>query len=390
MRQVYLDNNSTTPVDERVLEAMLPFYKGKYGNASSVHQFGREAKTALEESREKVADIIGADPAEIYFTSGGTESDNISVIGTAWYNEKKRNHLITSKIEHHAVMNAVQFLEKRGFQADYLDVDKEGFISPDALRDKLTDQTSIVSIMQANNETGTIQDISALSAIAKEKGAAFHTDAVQAAGKIKVNVDELGVDLMSMSGHKIYGPKGTGMIYIRKGHKITPLSYGGHHEKKRRAGTENVPGIVGFAKALEIANSMLENEHKRLADLADLFIEGVTSKIPNVYLNGPRDNEKRVPSTVNFSFEFIEGEGIILSLDMKGVAVASGSACTSGSLSASHVLTAMNVPVELAQGSIRFSMGRFTSREDIEYTIEVLPEIIERLRSMSPLYQKSS
>ncbi len=390
MRQVYLDNNSTTPVDERVLEAMLPFYKEGFGNASSVHHWGRDSKMALEESREKVASIIGADPSEIYFTSGGTESDNISVIGTAWYYEKKRNHLITSAIEHHAVLSSVQFLAKRGFQADYLGVDNEGFVSPQELRGKITDKTSLVSIMHANNETGTIQNIQELASIAKEHGAVFHTDAVQTAGKVKVNVDELGVDLLSMSGHKIYGPKGTGVVYIRKGNKITPLSYGGHHEKKRRAGTENVPGIVGFATALELAESIRETEHKRLALLADLFIDGIMTKIPNVYLNGPRDNEKRVPSTVNLSFEFIEGESIILSLDMKGVAVASGSACTSGSLSASHVLTAMHVPVELAQGSIRFSMGRFTTKEDIEYTINALPEIVERLRSMSPLYQKSS
>jgi len=390
LRQVYLDNNSTTPVDERVLEAMLPFYKEGFGNASSVHHWGRDSKMALEESREKVASIIGADPSEIYFTSGGTESDNISVIGTAWYYEKKRNHLITSAIEHHAVLSSVQFLAKRGFQADYLGVDNEGFVSPQELRGKITDKTSLVSIMHANNETGTIQNIQELASIAKEHGAVFHTDAVQTAGKVKVNVDELGVDLLSMSGHKIYGPKGTGVVYIRKGNKITPLSYGGHHEKKRRAGTENVPGIVGFATALELAESIRETEHKRLALLADLFIDGIMTKIPNVYLNGPRDNEKRVPSTVNLSFEFIEGESIILSLDMKGVAVASGSACTSGSLSASHVLTAMHVPVELAQGSIRFSMGRFTTKEDIEYTINALPEIVERLRSMSPLYQKSS
>jgi len=389
LRQVYLDNNSTTPVDERVLEAMLPYYKGKFGNASSVHQWGREAKMALEESREKVASIIGADPSEVYFTSGGTESDNISVIGTAWYYEKKRNHLITSSIEHHAVLSAVQFMEKRGFEAGYLDVDKGGFVSVAELESKISDNTSLVSVMHANNETGTIQDIKALAEVAKEHGAAFHTDAVQTAGKIKVDVNELGVDLLSMSGHKIYGPKGIGIVFIRKGHKITPLSYGGHHERKRRAGTENVPGAVGFATALELAESMRAQEHKRLADLADLFIDGIMEKVPNVYLNGPRDNNRRVPSTVNLSFEYIEGESIILSLDMKGIGVASGSACTSGSLSASHVLTAMKVPVELAQGSIRFSMGRFTSKEDMEYTLEVLPEIINRLRSMSPLYQKS-
>ncbi len=390
MRQVYLDNNSTTPVDERVLQAMLPFLKEHFGNASSVHTFGREAKTALEKSREKVAAVIGADPSEIYFTSGGTESDNIALMGTAWYQEKKKNHIIISSIEHHAILEAAKFLEKRGFAVDYLPVDKEGFVSPDILRQKVTDKTSIVSIMHANNEVGTIQDIAALSEIAHRAGAAFHTDAVQTAGKVKIDVKALGVDLLSMSGHKIFGPKGTGVIFIKRSHKITPLSHGGHHEKKRRAGTENVPGIVGFGAALELADSMRESEHHRLAQLADHFIDEVQKRIPRVYLNGPRDNERRVPSTVNLSFEYIEGESIILSLDMKGVAVASGSACTSGSLEPSHVLTAMSVPVELAQGSIRFSMGRFTSREDIDYTLDCLPEIIERLRAMSPLYQKTS
>lgn len=390
MRQVYLDNNSTTPIDERVLQAMLPFLKEHFGNASSVHTFGREAKTALEKSREKVAAVIGADPSEIYFTSGGTESDNIALMGTAWYQEKKKNHIIISSIEHHAILEAAKFLEKRGFAVDYLPVDKEGFVSPDILRQKVTDKTSIVSIMHANNEVGTIQDIAALSEIAHRAGAAFHTDAVQTAGKVKIDVKALGVDLLSMSGHKIFGPKGTGVIFIKRSHKITPLSHGGHHEKKRRAGTENVPGIVGFGAALELADSMRESEHHRLAQLADHFIDEVQKRIPRVYLNGPRDNERRVPSTVNLSFEYIEGESIILSLDMKGVAVASGSACTSGSLEPSHVLTAMSVPVELAQGSIRFSMGRFTSREDIDYTLDCLPEIIERLRAMSPLYQKTS
>lgn len=387
MKQIYLDNNATTPVDERVLEAMLPYLKGLYGNPSSVHNSGREAKAAIEEAREKVAKFIKADPSEIYFTSGGTESDNIALKGTAFLNRGKKDHVIVSSIEHHAILESAQFLEKEGFKVDYLGVDKDGFVSPDELKDKITDKTSIVSIMQANNEVGTIQDIPALSSIAKGAGTIFHTDSVQAAGKIKIDVDELGADMLSISGHKAYGPKGIGVIYIRKGKRITPLFHGGHHEKKRRAGTENVPGIVGLGAALELAESLREAEHKRLNDLAKFFIDGVMNAVPNVYLNGPR-NDKRVSSTVNLSFEYIEGESIILSLDMKGIAVASGSACTSGSLSASHVLSAMSVPVELAQGSIRFSMGRFTTKEDIEYTISVLPEIIERLRSMSPLYSK--
>ena len=388
MKQIYLDYNATTPLDERVLEAMLPFLKEKYGNASSVHQFGRDAKTALEQSREKVAEIIGAEPSEIYFTSGGTESDNIAVKGTAHHLRKKRDHIITSAIEHHAVLETVKFLGKEGYRTEFLGTDKEGVVSADELADKVSDSTSLVSIMMANNEVGTIQDIRKLSDVAHEKGALFHTDAVQAMGKIRVDVKELDVDLLAMSAHKFYGPKGVGVLYIRKGVKITPLAHGGHHEKGRRPGTENVAGIVGLASALELAESLRESEHERLIELADFFIDGVTAKVPNVYLNGPRD-QKRVPSTVNLSFEYIEGESIILSLDMKGIGVASGSACTSGSLEASHVLTAMSVPVELAQGSIRFSLGRFTTKEDLQYTIDVLPEIVERLRAMSPLYAQA-
>jgi len=387
LKQIYLDNNATTPVDERVLEVMLPYLKGMYGNPSSVHFSGREAKAAMENAREQVAKFINADPSEIYFTSGGTESDNIALKGSAFLQKDKRNHVIVSSIEHHAILESANYLEKEGFKVDYLGVDHDGFVSADELKEKINDKTAIVSIMQANNEVGTIQDIPSLSAIAKEAGAIFHTDAVQAAGKVKIDVDELGADMLSISGHKVYGPKGIGFIYIRKGKRITPLFHGGHHEKKRRAGTENIPGIVGLGTALELAESLREAEHIRLDELAEFFIDGVKQAVPNVYMNGPRNNN-RVPSTVNLSFEYIEGESIILSLDMKGIAVASGSACTSGSLSASHVLTAMSVPVELAQGSIRFSMGRFTSKEDLEYTISVLPEIVEKLRSMSPLYSK--
>ncbi len=389
MKQVYLDYNATTPLDERVLEAMLPYLKEKYGNASSVHNFGREAKTALEEAREKVAALLNADPSEIYFTSGGTESDNIALKGAAYINQSKKNHLIVSSIEHHAILESAKFLAKNGFKADYLTVDKYGIVSSEDLKQKITENTSVVSVMHSNNEVGTIQDIAALAGIAKEKGALFHTDAVQSGGKVKLDVKALNVDLLSMSGHKIYGPKGTGIIFIRKGVRITPLFHGGHHEKKRRAGTEDVPGIVGFARALELAENMREQEHKRWTELAEFFIDGVQSKIPDVFLNGPRD-ERRIPSTVNLSFKAVEGESIILSLDMKGVAVASGSACTSGSLEASHVLMAMGVSAELAQGSIRFSLGRFTTKDDLQYTIDVLPEIIDRLRAMSPLYSKQN
>ncbi len=388
MKQIYLDYNSTTPLDERVLEAMLPYLKSKFGNASSLHSFGREAKVGLEEAREKIAALLGAEPSEIYFTSGGTESDNLALKGIALNRQSKRNHIITSAIEHHAILESAKHLEKNGYRVDYLGVDKIGLINPAFLRNKIDDQTSIVSIMQANNEVGTIQDIKALAAIAHERGALFHTDAVQAVGKIKVNVKDLDVDLLSLSAHKFYGPKGVGTMFLRKGIKISPLSHGGHHEKGRRAGTENVAGVVGLAAALELAEKNLEAEHERLSDLADFFIEKIQSDIEDVFLNGPRDNSSRVPSTVNLSFQAVEGESIILSLDMKGVGVASGSACTSGSLEASHVLTAMAIPPELAQGSIRFSMGRFTTKEDLEYTISILPEIIDRLRAMSPLYNK--
>jgi len=367
---------------------MLPYLKGRYGNASSVHGFGREAKAALEEAREKVAAILGAEASEIYFTGGGTESDNIALKGIAYSRQGKRNQVIISAIEHHAILESAKYLEKNGFKVDYLGTDREGFVSGKELGERLTDQCSIVSIMHANNEVGTVQDIRKLADIAHSRGALFHTDAVQSAGKIKVDVKVLDVDLLSISGHKFYGPKGVGVLFIRKGTKITPLTHGGHHEKGRRAGTENVAGIVGLASALELADKIRDAEHKRLADLADYFISGVQSKVSEVHFNGPRDNEKRIPSTVNLSFQAVEGESIILSLDMKGVAVASGSACTSGSLEASHVLMAMGVPVELAQGSIRFSLGRFTTKEDLEYTISVLPEIIERLRAMSPLYSK--
>lgn len=388
MNQIYLDYNSTTPMDEHVLAAMLPYLKGKFGNASSIHSMGREAKTAIETARETVASLIDAEPAEIYFTSGGTESDNLALKGVAHLRQGKRDHIIISAIEHHAILESARFLQKNGFRVDYLGTDREGFVSTDELKQKMSDQTSIVSIMHANNEVGTIQNISVLAEIVRERGSVFHTDAVQSVGKIKVNVKELGVDMLSMSGHKIYGPKGVGVLYIRKGQKIIPLFHGGHHEKGRRAGTENVAGIVGFAAALELAVGMIDKEHTRLANLADFFVGQVQERIPDVHFNGPRNNERRIPSTINLSFQAVEGESIILSLDMKGVGVASGSACTSGSLEASHVLTAMHIPPELAQGSIRFSIGRFTTREDLEYTLSVLPEIIERLRAMSPLYNK--
>jgi len=386
MKKIYLDYNATTPVRAEVLEAMLPYFKDKFGNASSIHGFGRDAKVALEEAREKVAEIIGASSNEIFFASGGTESDNLAVKGTVFANRKKGKHIITSKIEHHAILESCKFLEKEGFEVTYLPVDSRGLVDPEDLNKAIRNDTTLVSIMYANNEMGIIQPIEELSKIAKEKGIYFHTDAVQAIGKIPIDVQKLGVDMLSMSGHKIYGPKGVGAIYIRKGVRITPLSHGGHHERSRRAGTENLPAIVGFAKALELVVGEMENQNKHLKNLTEVFYKKLVESIPDVILNG--DFNRRIPNTLNLSFKGVEGESIILSLDMKEVAVASGSACTSGTLEPSHVLSAMGVDPAIAQGAIRFSFGRDNTTEDVEYVAGVLPEIVQRLRSMSPLYAK--
>jgi cysteine desulfurase len=384
MRRVYLDHSATTPVHPEVLEAMLPFYNEKFGNASSIHSFGRETKTALEESREKIAHFFGTSAAEIYFTGGGTESDNLAVKGVAFANRKKGNHIITSQIEHHAILESCKFLEREGFEVTYLLVDRFGMVNPEDLRLAIKKETILVSIMYANNETGIIEPIEELAKIAKEREVYFHTDAVQAVGKIEMNVNKLNIDMFSMSGHKIYAPKGVGVLYIRKGIRITPWQHGGHHEKNRRAGTENIAGIVGLAKAVEIAHRDMEAQTKHLKNLTESFYEKVTNKIVDVVVNG--DLERRVPNTLNLSFKGVEGESIILSLDLQGVAVASGSACTSGSLEPSHVLTAMGVPPDIAQGSLRFSFGRDNNMEDVDYVVNLLPDIVNRLRAMSPIY----
>lgn len=384
MRRVYLDHNATTPVHPEVLEAMLPYYKDKFGNASSIHCFGREAKVTLEETREKVAESINTDPSEICFTGGGTESDNLAVKGTAFANRQKGKHIITSKIEHHAILESCKFLEKEGFEVTYLPVDKYGFVDPDDLKKVLRKDTILVSIMYANNEVGTIQPIEELAKVTKDNGTYFHTDAVQSVGKTPVDVQKLNVDMLSISAHKIYGPKGVGAIYIRKGTRMTSWSHGGSHERSRRAGTENIPGIVGLAKAVEIARRDMEKQSKHLRNLSEAFYQKLTQTIPDVFLNGHW--EKRIPNTLNLSFKAVEGESIILSLDLKGVAVASGSACTSGTLEPSHVLSAMGIAPEIAQAAIRFSFGRENTMEDVEYVVGILPEIISRLRAMSPLY----
>jgi len=386
MKKIYLDHNATTPMRPEVLDAMLPYLKEKFGNASSIHGFGRDAKVALEEAREKVAEILGALPSEIFFTSGGTESDNLAIKGTAFANTKKGKHIITSKIEHHAILESCKFLEKEGFEVTYLPVNSRGMVDPEDLSNAIRDDTTLVSIMYVNNEVGIVQPIEQLSKIAKKMKVYFHTDAVQAAGKIPIDVQKLNVDMLSVSGHKIYGPKGVGAIYIRKGVRIAPLSHGGHHERSRRAGTENVPAIVGLAKALELMVGEMENQNKHLRNLTEAFYKKLMESIPDVVLHG--DLDRRIPNTLNLSFKGVEGESIILSLDMKGVAVASGSACTSGTLEPSHVLSAMGVDPAIAQGAIRFSFGRDNVMEDVEYVARILPEIVQRLRSMSPLYAK--
>jgi cysteine desulfurase len=383
MDPVYLDHNATTPVDPEVVAAMQPYLTGGFGNASSVHSFGREAKLALIDAREQIATFIGAKPDELYFTSGGTESDNIAVLGTAYHLRARKPHLIVGATEHHAVLEPAEHLHEHDvFALDILPVDGQGFADPEKLDALLTNKTALVSVMQANNETGTIQDIASLAACARAKGALFHTDAVQAIGKIKVDVGELGVDMLSLTGHKIYGPKGTGALFIREGVKIAPLFYGGSHEKKRRPGTENVAGAVGLAKTLEIAGRRMDTDTARLTELSDWLIEKITTDIPDCYFNGPRD--RRVPQTVNLSFPGAEGESIVVSLDIKGVAVSSGSACTSGATEPSHVLRAMGIDGLRGQGAVRISLGRSTTREQLEYVLEVLPPIIERLRSISP------
>ncbi len=384
-KKVYLDHNATTPTHPLVLEAMLPYYRDIFGNASSVHAFGREARNAIEGAREKVATFIEASPEEIVFTSGGTESDNFAIRGitSAW--EKEGKHIIASSIEHHAVLNVCKELAKKAFKVTYLPVDKFGLINPEDVKKAITDETILITVMHANNEIGTIEPISEVGKMAKEKGIPFHTDAVQTIGKIPVSVKELNVDLLSLSGHKIYGPKGIGALYIRKGTKIKPLIVGGHHERNRRAGTENVPCIMGLAKAIELASLEMKEGNQKIKALRDNLEKGIKESLDNVYLNG--HPTERLPNTLNLSFEFVEGESIVLNLDLEGIAVSTGSACTSGSLEPSHALKAMGINPAVIQGSLRFSLGRNNSEEDIQYVLEVLPGIISRLREMSPLYK---
>ncbi len=385
-RRLYMDYSATTPVKKEVLDEMMPYLTDYFGNASSFHLFGRETKTALDKARKQIASLVNADPNEIFFTNGGTESDNWALQGAAFARKNKGNHIITSKIEHHAILHTCEYLEKvHGFEVTYLDVDADGIVDLEQLKREIKDTTILVSIMYANNEIGTIQPIKEITEIAHAHGALMHTDAVQAAGNIPVDVKELGVDLMSMSGHKIYGPKGIGSLYMKKGVKIHNLIHGGAQERRKRAGTENIPAIVGYGKAAEMAKENMQNHIEELTRLRNKLIEGVLERIPHTRLNGHRTN--RLPGNANFSFEFIEGEGILLLLDQLGIAASSGSACTSGSLDPSHVLMSIGLTHEWAHGSLRLTVGDFTTDEDIDYILENLPGVIERLRSFSPLYQ---
>jgi cysteine desulfurase len=381
---IYLDHASTTPADPEVVEAMRPWFTEEYGNPSTVYSLGLTASYAVQEARESIARTIGAEPEEIYFTSGGTEADNWAILGTADAQQKKGRHLITSTIEHHAVLESMEYLEKRGYEITRVPVDSSGLLDPEDVRRALRPDTILVSIHHANNEVGTIEPIAEIGKIAREAGVLFHTDAVQTAGKLPLDVNELGVDMLSMSGHKFYGPKGIGVMYLRKRTRVTPLLHGGSQERGRRAGTHNVPGIVGVAKALELATARMAEDAVREAELRDRLWAGLSTKIDAIYLNGGM--EHRLPGNLNFRLDGIEGEAMILMLDMEGICVSSGSACTTGSLDPSHVLLGMGIPAEHAHGSLRATLGRSTTAEDIDFFIEVFPPIVDRLREMSPIW----
>ena len=385
---VYLDNNATTPVDRRVYEAMSPYLFEKFGNPSTLYSIGAEARAAVEEARKRVADLVGAKPDEIVFTGCGSESDNMALKGVAFAHMERGKHIIVSSVEHHAVLNTAAYLEKIGFEVTYLPVDRYGMVDPDDLRQAIRTDTILVSIMLANNEIGTIQPIKELCSVSHEKGVLFHTDAVQAAGKLRIDVEELGVDLLSLSAHKIYGPKGVGALYIRKGTKVHPLIHGGHQERGRRAGTENVAGIVGFGKAAEIALQEMEEEAVRIAGLRDRLEGGILERIEDVLING--HPEKRLPNTTNISFRYIEGEAIILKLASHGIFASTGSACSSDTLEPSHVLMAIGLSPEVGHGSVRFSLGKFNTADDVDRTLEVLPEVVSNLREMSPFWREKN
>ena len=383
MKRIYLDYAATTPVHPDVVQAMLPYFTENFGNPSAIYSYGHEANLAVADSRASIARFIGADEEEIFFTSGGTEADNWALKGIADANRDRGGHIITSSIEHHAVLETCHFLEKRGYEITYLPVDSYGILDPDEVRKAITPRTILVSVMHANNEIGTIEPLEEISRVTREAGIYLHTDAVQTFGHIPVNIDRLGVDLLSISTHKLYGPKGIGALFIRKGTRITSFMHGGEQERGRRAGTENVPGIIGFGKAVEIAAGEMESEAGRQSRLRDRLINGVQQRIDHVDLNG--HPVKRLPNNVNLSVNFVEGESIQLNLDLVGICASTGSACSSESLGPSHVLSAIGVSHQKAHGSMRFTLGRWTTEEDIDHVLEVLPGIVAKLRAMSPL-----
>lgn len=383
---IYFDHAATTYVKPEVFETMKPYFNQEYGNPSSIYSIGRSNRKALEDARISVAKSIGAkEPTEIYFTGSGTEADNWAIKGAALSFKKKGKHIITSNIEHPAVLETCEFLKKQGYEITYVKVDSQGLIDPDDVDMSIRPDTILVTIMMANNEIGTIQPIKEIAKVCKKHGVLFHTDAVQAAGNIPIDVIDLGVDLLSISGHKFYGPKGTGVLYIRKGVRIESLIHGGHQERNKRAGTENIPGLIGLANALALANENMEAHYKKLAGLRDRALKGIVARIPHIHVNGSMEN--RLPGNLNVSFKFVEGESILLMLDMKGIKASSGSACTSGSLDPSHVLLAIGLPHEIAHGSLRITFGEINTEEEVDFLIDSIDEIITKLRNMSPLYE---
>ena len=383
--RIYLDNAATTRTSQEVVDAMLPYFTESYGNPSSIYELGQRSKEAITKAREEIAKVIGAKTEEIYFTAGGSEADNWAIKAAYEAYKNKGNHIITTKIEHHAVLHTCQYLEKQGAKVTYLDVDENGLIDLEQLQKAITPETILITIMFANNEIGTIEPVKEIGMIAKEHGILFHTDAVQAFGQVPIDVDEMNIDMLSSSAHKINGPKGIGCLYIRKGVKIRSFIHGGAQERKRRAGTENVPGIVGYGVAARMAAETMEARTRKEQELRDYFIRRVLDEVPYTRLNG--DPEKRLPNNANFSFRFIEGESLLIMLDMKGIAGSSGSACTSGSLDPSHVLLAVGLPHEIAHGSLRLTLGADTTKEDLDYTLEQIKEIVAKLRNLSPLYE---
>lgn len=386
MKRIYMDHAATTPLAPEVLEAMLPYFTDFYGNASSLHSFGREAKEAIEDARSKVAALINGEPSEIYFTSGGTESDNLALKGIAWRNKNRGHHIITSSIEHPAVLEVCKALTKQGFEVTYLPVTREGLVEPEAVRAAIREDTVLISIMHANNEIGTIQPLDEIGELAREKNIYFHSDGVQTTGKIPVDVKALGVDALSISGHKLYGPKGIGVLYVRKGVKIESIQQGGGHEWGLRSGTENVPGIVGLGRAAELAKGTMADEAKRLTSLRDHLTDFVLNRIEESWLNG--HPAKRLPSNLNFGFKYIEGESLVLYLDAKGIAASTGSACSSKKLTPSHVLTAIGLQPEDSHGSLRITLGRSNTLDDVDFVSQAIEESVIRLRKMSALGQR--